>query len=462
MGQVGSTPLPDARTMRRTLKRRAQAELVLPAHRDPIGILEAQHASRISDLVPVRVGRMLQSPFAFFRGSAAVMAADLASAPVTGVRVVACGDAHLANLGFFASPERRLLFDLNDFDESGIAPWEWDLKRLATSVELAGRERGFRASERAAAAATTVRGYRTWLGTLMGRSALERFHADADIETAKRLITVEADREVVRRAVSKARRRTSEQVLGDITARTQDGELRIVEQPPITRRLPDDATAFLEPMYQAYRVTLREDVRLLLAKFRVVDAVLRVVGVGSVGTRCYVVLLKGPDDEPLFLQAKEAQPSVLVTHGRMPSRIPGVAPVEVFHEGHRVVATQRILQSHSDPFLGFVRGVGGSSATRRPMDFYVRQYRDMKGSIDTTRLDAGQLGRYGYACGSMLARAHAQSPGARAIADYLGDGDRFDRAVATWGAAYADVAEEDHRAFGDAVASGRLPAVHDT
>lgn len=453
--------MPDARTMRRTLKRSAQAELVLPTDRDPIGILEAQHALRIPDLVPVRVGRMLQSPFAFFRGSAAVMAADLARAPVTGVRVVACGDAHLANLGFFASPERRLLFDLNDFDESGIAPWEWDLKRLATSVELAGRERGFRGTERAEAAAATVRGYRTWLATLVRRSALERFHADADVGAAQQLITTEADREVVRRAASRARRRTSERVLKDITVHTEDGELRIVEQPPTTRHLPDDATAFLEPLYEAYRVTLREDVRMLLAGFRVVDAVLRVVGVGSVGTRCYVVLLKGPDDEPLFLQAKEAQPSVLVTHGRMPSRVPGVAPGEAFHEGRRVVAAQRILQAHSDPFLGWVSGLGGSGVSRRRMDFYVRQYRDMKGSIDTTRLDADQLGRYGYACGRMLARAHGQSPGARAIADYLGDADRFDRAVAAWARAYADVCEADHALLRDAVASGRLPAVHD-
>lgn len=460
MSHVGSTPLPDARTMRRTLKRTAQAELVLPPDRDPIGIFEAQHASRIPDLVPVRVGRMLQSPFAYFRGSAAAMAADLAKAPVTGVRVVACGDAHLANLGFFASPERRLMFDLNDFDESGVAPWEWDLKRLATSIELAGRERGFRGSERAAAAIATVRGYRTWLGTLMRRSALERFSAGVDVEAAKRLITAEADREVVRRATSKARRRTSEQVLDDITARTEEGELRIVEQPPITRRIPDDAMAFLEPLHAAYRATLREDVRLLLAGFRVVDAVLRVVGVGSVGTRCYVLLLKGPDDEPLFLQAKEAQPSVLVTHGRMPGRVPGLAPGEPFTEGRRVVAAQHILQAHSDPFLGWISGVGGSGASRRPMDFYIRQYRDMKGSIDTTRLDAGQLGRYGYACGSMLARAHAQSPGARSIAQYIGEAERFDRAVAAWAAAYADVCEEDHRALGEAVASGRLPAVH--
>jgi uncharacterized protein (DUF2252 family) len=385
------------------------------------------------------------------------MAADLAQAPVTGVRVVACGDAHLANLGFFASPERRLLFDLNDFDEGGIAPWEWDLKRLATSVHVAGRDAGHAEDECVAATIETVRGYRTWLATLMRRTALERVHAHADVESATRLMTRDADRDVVRRAATKARRRTSARVLEDVTARTLDGELRIVEQPPITRRLPDDATAFLEPLYEAYRATLREDVRLLLSGFRIVDAVLRVVGVGSVGTRCYIVLLKGPDDEPLFLQAKEAQPSVLATHGGMPVRVPGAARGEAFHEGRRVVAAQRILQAHSDPFLGWVRGFAGSAAARRPVDFYVRQYRDMKGSIDPDDLDARQLGRYGYACGCLLARAHSQSPGARAVADYLDGSERFDEAVAAWAQAYADVCEADHRALVDAVASGRLP-----
>lgn len=450
-------PMPDARTMRRTLKRSAQAHLVLAAGRDPIGVLERQHQGRIPDLVPVRVERMLRSPFAFYRGSAAVMASDLAHAPVTGVRVVACGDAHVANLGFFASPERRLLFDLNDFDEGGVAPWEWDLKRLATSVVLAGRDAGHAEAACVAATIETVRGYRTWLTELMGRSALERFHVHADVDALARLITHDSDRDVVRRAAGKARRRTSDQAFEDVTERTSDGGLRIVERPPVTRRLSPRATAFLEPMYEAYRATLREDVRLLLAGFRIVDAVLRVVGVGSVGTRCYLVLLKGPGDEPLFLQAKEAQPSVLVSHGGMRMVIPGAPRSAVASEGHRVVAAQRILQAHSDPFLGWVRGFAGAGPGRRPADFYVRQYRDMKGAIDATRLDASQLGRYGYACGALLARAHGQSPAARAIADYLGDSEPFDEAIAAWAGAYADVCESDHRALREAVASGRMP-----
>jgi len=453
--------MPDARTMRRTLTRSGQAELVLPGDRDPIGILERQHATRLADLVPVRVGRMLQSPLAFYRGAAAVMAADLAQAPVTGVRVVACGDAHLANLGFFASPERRLLFDLNDFDEGGIAPWEWDLKRLATSVELAARAAGYGGADRAAATVATVRGYRTCLARMMGMSSIGRFHDHVDVAEGLQRMRRHPDHGLVRRAAARARRRTSEQVLEDLTATSEDGELRIAGQPPITRRLSEGGTAFLQPLFEAYRATLREDVRLLLSGFRIVDAVLRVVGVGSVGTRCYIVLLQGPHGEPLFLQAKEAQPTVLVTHGRMPLAVPGAPSDEPFNEGHRVVAAQRILQAHPDPFLGWVRGFAGHGPARRPADFYVRQFRDMKGSIDASRLDAAQLARYGAACGRLLARAHSQSPGGGVVADYLGSSERFDGAVAAWASAYADVAEADHQALADAVAAGRLPAVQD-
>lgn len=451
--------MPDARTMRRTLKRSGHAELVLPADRDPVGVLERQHQTRLADLVPVRVGRMLQSPFAFFRGSAAVMAADLARAPVTGVRVVSCGDAHLANLGLFASPERSLLFDLNDFDEAGVAPWEWDVKRLVTSVHVAGRDAGFPEPDCTTAAVATVRGYRTRLGELMGRPALERFFARADADALDERRIRAADRELVRRTTSRARRRTSEQVLDRLTAATEDGGLRIVEQPPLIRHVPGATPDRLEPLVAAYRETLREDVRLLLGQYRLVDFVLRVVGVGSVGTRCYILLLKGPRDEPLFLQAKEAQPSVLVTHGCMPPAVPGVPTSPDFSEGHRVVAAQRILQAHSDPFLGWVRGHTGAGPHRRAADFHVRQYRDMKGSIDIATLDPRQLATYGDLCGRLLARAHSQSPSARVVAEYLDDSERFDDAIAAWAQAYADVCEGDHAALRDAVADGRMPAI---
>lgn len=457
MSAERATPASDIRDMRRRMPRSAHGELILPRDRDPIGVLERQHATRLPDLVPVRVGRMLQSPFAFYRGSAAVMAADLRRAPVTGIKVVACGDAHLANLGFFASPERRLLFDLNDFDEAGVAPWEWDLRRLAASVHIAGREAGLGESRCGDATTATVRAYRTWLAELMGRSALERFHAQADMDAEERWVTRGADREVLRRATARARRRTSDRVLANITTQDDRGSRRIVEQPPIMRRVPYGTAEVLEPLFDEYRSTVREDVALLLGHYKVADVVLRVVGVGSVGTRCYILLLEGPDGETLFLQAKEAAPSVLVTHGGMSPAIPGVPPDD-HSEGRRVVAAQRILQSHSDPFLGWVRGFAGDPSRRRPADFYIRQYRDMKGSIETAALASRQFTRYGQACGRMLARAHSQSPGARVIGDYLGSADRFDEAVAAWGRGYADVCEADHAALRAAVAAGRLPA----
>ncbi len=444
--------------MRGTLRRSEHASLRLPPDRDPVAILEQQHRTRLPELVPVRVGRMLQSPFTCYRGTAAVFAADLATHAVTGVRVVSCGDAHLSNLGFFASPERRLLFDLNDFDEGGVGPWEWDVKRLAASLHLAGRDIGLAESACRDAAQAAVRGYRTTIVSLMTRSAIDRYFLSADPSVIERTGVGERDRSVVRRAAGKARRRTSDQVMARITTRTEHGELRIVDQPPVAEHVEHASVAELETLFAAYRRTLREDVALLLGQFRVVDYVLRIVGVGSVGTRCYILLLEGPGGETLILQAKEAQPSVLSTYGGMPTVIPGAPPDTEHTEGHRVVAVQRILQAQSDPFLGWIKGFAGDDRGRR-VDYYWRQFRDMKGAIEIETLDAAQLARYGQACGQLLGRAHSQSPEAGLVAGYLGDGERFDEAVARWSAAYADVAEADHAALAAAVRAGRLPAM---
>lgn len=443
------------RALRARLKRSDQARLVLPERRDPVAILERQHASRLADLVPVRVGRMAQSAFAYYRGTAAVMAADLAKAPQTGVRVVCCGDAHVSNFGFFASPERALLFDLNDFDEAGVAPWEWDVKRLAASVHVGGRDIGMSEAACRDASRAAVAAYRCCLRELMGMSAIERYYYRVDAgEVEARLTGGQA-----RKAVRKARTRTSDQLLSRIAMRDgANGGLRIVDQPPVTRHVDHAETHELDGLFRQYLDTLREDAAWLLSQFRLVDFVLRVVGVGSVGTRCYVLAFEGPCGEVLFLQAKEAQASVLTSHGGMPAVIPGAPATAPFNEGHRVVAGQRVLQAQSDPFIGHIVGWAGEHGDRPRVDYYWRQFRDMKGSIELSLLDGGQFAAYGELCGRLLARAHSQSPGAAAVAGYLGSAPAFDAAVSAWAADYADICEADYAALIGAIKSGRLPA----
>ncbi|WP_435736788.1 DUF2252 domain-containing protein [Cellulosimicrobium sp. PMB13] len=443
--------------------RRSQGTLVLP-ERDPVAILEEQNRDRLQELVPLRIGRMLESPFAFYRGTAATMAHDLRDGPRSGVHVVACGDAHVSNFGLFASPERRVVFDLNDFDEACDAPWEWDVKRLAASLYVGGRDKGMSEEQCGEAARQSVRGYREALSDLFARSALERFAFQVDTDTIEPLLLKEG-REEMRRTVRKARRRTSEQVVQKITARTADGRPRIVDQPPVTQHVDVATVEELTTLFEAYRDPLRADVRLLLGQFELVDFVLRVVGVGSVGTRCYILLLEGPSGEPLILQVKEAATSVLSRYGGMPDALPSglaAAAGAVHSQGRRVVAAQRILQAHSDPFLGWV-AVEAPERTGRPrMDFFWRQFRDMKGSVELDRLAPHQLTRYGELCGRVLARAHSQSPGARVALGYLGRSDAFDDAMARWSRAYADVVEKDYAALETAVASGRLPAERGT
>lgn len=442
------------REARRSLPRSQFATLKLPV-RDPVGILEGQHADRLPDLIPVRVGRMLETPFSFYRGAAAVMAHDLADSPVTGHTLIASGDAHLANFGLFASPERRLIFDLNDFDEAYPAPWEWDIKRLAASIWLNGRNSSHTEEQCRTAVKSCVRSYRQAFKVLYGHTATERYYFQVDSEFLAAQQTAAHER--IRTEEKKARHRTSEQVLTKLTSTAESGEPRIVDQPPIVRH-PDvmDYRA-LENLVELYRSTLRPDTSLLLSQYRLVDFARRIVGVGSVGTRSWVLLFEGPAGEPLFLQAKEAGKSVLETHGRV---LHAPEPVEknliTRGQGFRVVGAQRILQAQSDPFLGWIKDVTGDDGRQR--DFYIRQFRDMKGSFTLAEMDAQETSDYGALCGWLLARAHSQSTDSAFVLGYLGGNEDFDEALADWARSYADQTEADHAALAQAVKSGRLSA----
>lgn len=454
---------PTGRELRQRLPRSQQAQLELP-DRDPVAILDSQNTNRIPDLVPIRFGRMLQSPFACYRGGAALMATDLAKAPVTGLRVVACGDAHISNFGFYASPERDLLFDLNDFDEAGIAPWEWDVKRLAASVHIAGRERGMSEAECSAVTTDTVASYRRWIRNLAAADALARFYAQVD--EAALAARVQADQaKDLQKITRKAKQRTSEQVLDKMATRNEDGRIRIVEQPPLTRRPPQEQLDLVDDLARQYLATIREDVAYLLSQYTLSDTALRVVGVGSVGTRCYIVALEGPDCEPLFLQAKQAGPSVLETYGGMPRLTPSFG-TKTYSHGHRVVAGQRILQAHSDPFLGWLTGDGSTppadtAAANLSFDYYWRQFRDMKGSFDIATMSTIGFQETAQVCGGMLARAHSQSAAVQQIADYLGKADSFETAVAKWARGYADICERDFEILGKAAERGLIPVERD-
>lgn len=447
------------RAARSRLRRSDQGTLLLPADRNPVALIADQNRTRLPELVPVRIGRMLQSPFAFYRGTAAVMAADLRDAPTTGLDVVACGDAHISNFGFYASPERDLVFDLNDFDEAAVAPWEWDVRRLVASVHVGGRDVGLTEEQCREATTHAAATYREILAQALTVSATQRYFARADDSLVARELG-KAGRKTVTKAAAKARGRTSDQVTRKLTTRHEDGGVRIVDQPPVLRHLEGVQLEHVAGIYDDYRRTVREDIAFLLTQYRLVDFALRVVGVGSVGTRCFLVALEGMSGEMLFLQVKEAQESVLVSHGGRPARVPGHGAETITSHGHRVVAAQRVLQSSSDPFLGWVtvHRDARHEMRARDVDYYWRQFRDMKGSIDPSTLDADQLRLYGGLCAGLLARAHAQSPAALAISGYLGSSDRFALASARWAAGCADVAEDDFAALDRAVRQGRLAA----
>ncbi|WP_043682223.1 DUF2252 domain-containing protein [Streptomyces xylophagus] len=431
------------RAARRRVARSAHAGWIPSVDRpDPVAVLERQGRDRLPELLPIRYGRMAASPFAFFRGSAAVMAADLASQPHTGLTVQLCGDAHLLNFGLYASPERALLFDLNDFDETFPGPFEWDVKRLAASVAVAGRENGHSPAKAHRAALEATAAYRTALRALARKGELAVWYDRIDADSLLPLVRSARNRRRVESSLTRARRRTSLHAVGKLTE-TVDGRRRIVHDPPLLEPAGAADMASLRKIFSDYRSTLSEERRLLLDRYRFVDAARKVVGVGSVGTRCFIVLLAGRDqDDPLFLQIKEARKSVLEEH--LPSG-------PYVHPGHRVVAGQRLLQAASDIFLGWMTGPQGRA-------FYWRQLRDMKGSADVAGMGPAELLAYGRLCGTALARAHARSGDRIAIAAYLGGTDTFEHAVADFASAYATQTTTDHATLNAAVAAGVVTA----
>jgi uncharacterized protein (DUF2252 family) len=411
-----------------------------PRRPDPVARLEASNATRVPDLVPVRYGRMLASPFAFLRGAAQLMADDLASTPVTGLRVQACGDAHLANFGVFATPERNLVFDVNDFDETLPAPWEWDVKRLAASVAVAARNLNI---EEGAGEAVegSVRAYRERMIELGPMSPLDVWYDRVDVQRVLAIAREERARDLEDAlCVAKVHHRTSLGALPKLTA-VVEGRRRIVDRPPlIVHDAIEDRDA--EKMLAQYVESLPQDRRPLLERWTIVDAARKVVGVGSVGTRCYLVLLMGHDGRtPLFLQLKEANEAVTASHA---------GPSEFMHQGQRVVVGQRLMQAASDIFLGWT--------TDGKRHYYVRQFRDMKGSVNLDVMTESGFATYARLCGRVLARAHARSGDAAAIGGYLGRRPTFDKAVAMFALAYSDQTERDHAALVDAVRSGRVKA----
>ena len=427
--------------LRARVPRSAHAEWkLLRKRRDPIALLQKSNEGRLKHLLPIRFGRMVQSPFTFLRGAAAIMAYDLSKAPTTDMRVQACGDCHLLNFGLFATPERHLVFDVNDFDETHPAPWEWDLKRLVASFAVAGRDAQFADAKIKNAVLSCVRAYRRQMRDCERMTPLEVWYQHI---TAQQLIEEAPDAEArkFRSAIAeKARRRVVEHLFPKIT-RSEGDRFRLVDQPPILYHVPE--ADFMDRVRQGladYRQCLSDDRRVLLDRYQLADSALKVVGIGSVGTRCYIALMISDENHPLLLQFKETGRSVLE---------PYMGKSVYDNQGQRVVVGQRLMQSSSDIFLGWVRG-------RHGRDFYVRQLRDMKMSVPLEGISTLRFREYGRICGRTLARAHAKSGDAAAISGYLGTGDNFDRALAKFALAYADQTERDHAALVKAVRAGRI------
>ena len=410
---------------------------------DPVALLEASNVTRVPELVPIRYGRMLASPFAFLRGSATVMAHDLATTRDSGITVQACGDAHLLNFGLFATPERDLIFDVNDFDETLPAPWEWDVKRLAASVAVAGRDAGFDDAENRAAAEASVAAYRTNMARYASHGHLEVWYSRISVESLQGLDADPKLRRTLSAGARKARRRTSLQARAKLTA-VVDGRRQLVDDPPLLYHEDlDDAGERLLSLYLNAAPSLLDDRRHVLSRYRMVDFAFKVVGGGSVGTRCFLVLMQGiHDDDVIMMQLKEAEPSVL-------EPFMGDSPYP--NHGQRVVEGQRLMQAASDIFLGWSKGISN-------VDFYFRQFRDMKGSFDLEGTDPGALTAYARLCGWALARAHARCGEAATITGYLGTGDRFDRSIGEFAMGYADQTLRDHATLAAAVAEGRVEA----
>ena len=420
---------------------------------DPVDVITSQNANRVQPLVPIRHGRMVVSPFTFYRGAAKIMASDLASTQSSGLNAQLCGDAHLANFGTYASPDRRQVFDVNDFDETLPGPWEWDLKRLVTSFVLAGRDNGHDRSDITAATTQSVASYRQAMAKFAARRTLDVWYDQVTLDEITAATPKKKDRKLLTKTAEKARSKDSLKALSKL-AELVDGKYRIKSQPPLLMPLRDlstsmDADNLREQVLgslQSYRSTLADNRRLLFDRFELVDIAFKVVGVGSVGTRCMIVLFEGRDeDDPLFLQMKEAEASVLEDH---------LPKSEYEEHGERVVRGQRLMQASSDIFLGW-------EAVPDKHHYYWRQFHDMKGSADVASMSARRLRNYAVVCGGTLAHAHARSADTIAIAGYLGSSDRFDSAITEFAFTYADQNDRDYAAFKAAIDDGTIEADDD-
>lgn len=433
------------KSLRRVVARSELAER-RPAERDVIAHLRKQNATRVPELVPLRMQRMLASPFAFYRGTAGLMALDLGRDPHSGILVASCGDAHISNFGFYASPERQLVFDLNDFDEAAVAPWEWDLKRLVTSVVVGGREAGYAERDIEGVARRAIASYVSVLRRMVRLSPSDRYFLHLNVQSARRQMSRDG-RRVLRDALAAAERRTSARAIRRTTERGADGKVRFVENPPTMVRFRLDEAEHVagaeraesvHALFAQYRDTVSIDIDTVLAQYEPTDLARRVVGVGSVGTRCYLQLLQGADEDALLLQVKEAGESVLSKYGRIPQPARITQGIAAHGEGYRVVGLQRVLQAVSDPFLGHFAANGRA--------FYVRQFHDMKGSVELDDLALDAFSDYAVACAGLLGRAHAQSPTAGQVLGYVGSSDAASDAVVTWSISYADQSLRDFEA----------------
>ncbi len=435
---------------RSTVPRTSHAEWSAPGDRtDPVGLIEAANTDRVAELVPIRHGRMAVSAFTFFRGTAEIMASDLVATPRTGWDAQLCGDCHLSNFGLYATPERNLVFDINDFDETIRGPWEWDIKRLATSFEIAGRDVGLDRKPRRAATTRVLRSYRERLWEYAAMSPLQIRYDRRDLADIIAMAPDRATRNRRQGMAKKAGRRGSDQLLPKLAAHDGSG-YRIVDNPPVVFHSDDpDWQELVADFLDRYRTSLRPEIRQIFDRYHFADAAIKVSGVGSVGTRCFIALFLSDDDQPLFLQAKEAGPSSLACH--LPTGETADEGESIL-QGERVVVGQRIMQSASDLLLGFAR-------SGRGRDFYVRQLRDMKYSVELAEATPEELVLYADYCGWVLARAHASSVDAATLAGYLGRGTQFDEAGADFATAYADQNEADYSAFTAAIADRRIDAV---
>jgi uncharacterized protein (DUF2252 family) len=443
-GPSAAERMAEGKALRERVSRASLAQWMLPPGRpDPIELLKHADRGRLAELLPIRYGRMRESPFAFFRGAAALMAADLAAIPCTRLRVQACGDCHVANFGGFGSPERRLVFDINDFDETLPAPWEWDVKRLAASIVLAGRELGFGDRHCADTARVAVHSYRQHMRGYAKMRALDVWYSHLDAEIFITEAKTNAARKRWEQVEKKAAMQTAEHVFPKITA-VKNGRLRILDRPPLVYHPPGIVRIgkHVRDMFERYRRSLPEERRVILDRYHVVDIARKVVGVGSVGTRCAAALLMAGAEDPLFLQFKEASASVLAPYA-------GKSRYE--NQGERVVTGQRMLQSASDVFLGWARDDEGH-------DYYFRQLRDMRMKIDVTQMSWQDWVEYVQVCGWTLARSHARTGDPARIAGYLGKSAAFDRAIRKFAVAYADQTERDYAAFVKAIRAGKIQA----